>query len=325
MSSKKLRQGIHADVPMEAYVNDPCPEPSLSASAFADVLVSPLLAKTRHPRLGSGKREFSRAADLGSAAHAAALEGDEAIQVITEKYPDDWKTEHLRGEHLLDYRTVKAKKIREKIYDAGKIPILMHEAPVVEAIRKSLDRGIRLIGQEYGAAGAQVEQTVVWQENGVWCRCRPDVLLVLDSPPGAQIRPCGIIDAKTSKSADPDQWTRRVMWPSNHDLRAAWYIRGVERVTGNRVPHVFLLAETAPPHDWSWVTVPGESLHLAFQLIDIAVEMWGSSLRTGKWTGYPKTLQRPEMPRYRAEAFEDLIDDHRHNHPDEDVEVFGGS
>ena len=169
-----LDVGIHT-IPAAAYHADPCPAPSLSASIAKKLcLASPLHAWHAHPRLNpAAVDENGEHFDIGTAAHALLLEGTSAVAVIDAK----------------DYRTNAAKEARDAAYAAGQIA-----APGGPVGRRPGDGGrarAQLAAHTDGGAdmfpNGQPEQTLIWQEDDVWCRARLDWL-----------RPGAIDDYKTT-------------------------------------------------------------------------------------------------------------------------------
>lgn len=271
---KHLDEGLHDGVPMQIYVADPCPEPSLSASTLRALITkSPRAAHHRHPRLG-GHATFARAADLGSAAHAVLLEGPEALHVITE---------------YKDYRTNAAKAARQEAYDAGKIPIFEREMAAVEAM-------VSRSGPALADRGAgRVETTIVWREGTVWCRARADWLLD------------DVVDYKTAKVAEPGYWIRKALFRGGYDISAAWYLRGLRALGEPREEYLFLVQEVFEPWDYSWIAVDEETLERANRAIDAAVRQWRYLLeREGDWPGYSKRVHVAELPAYRAEVLDEF-------------------
>ena len=306
-----LREGIHDGVPMKEYVADPCPEPSLSSSTIARLLVSPQRAWQRHPRLG-GESDYSRRADLGSAAHAMALGFADEVQVVTERYGEKHK---LAGEYVLNYQTKRAQAARDEIRAAGNIPILHHEVAAVQAMAKQIERGIVGCGRQFGAqdlCSHVTEQTVIWREpNGAWCRARPDVLF---------LQFAGQIDIKTCEDAAPENWIRRTLYAGNYDISSAWYRRGLLAVTGNATPHRFLLQEIAPPYDWSIVGLGPEALATADRLVEVGIHRWAECLESGNWPGHTKKTCFADGADWRRDWAEEL----EYELPHGDDEVFGG-
>ena len=89
-----MKPGIYT-MTAEEYHSDPADVPSLTAS-IAHIICSqsPLHAWANHPRLNPDfKREEQANWDVGTAAHALLLEGNEGVAMID--YPD-WRKKEAR-------------------------------------------------------------------------------------------------------------------------------------------------------------------------------------------------------------------------------------
>ena len=160
-----LAQGIH-QISADFYHADPCQAPSLSSSLIRTLLAqSPAHAAHQHPRLtpdqvAEKKKEF----DLGTAAHAMLL-GDTSAKIVELPFEN--------------YRKKDAQTARDDAYAAGATPILSHqmvELRAMVAAAKAQIAAHRQAADAFGATG-KAEQTLIWQEeNGVWCKARPDWL-----------------------------------------------------------------------------------------------------------------------------------------------------
>lgn len=265
---------------MAAYQSDPVIVPSLS-SGIAKLLVtrSPLHAWTAHPRLNPNyQSEESSKFDLGSAAHALLLEGEDRMCVVD----------------AADWRSKAAKDARDQARADGKYPMLAHQVPAVYAMREAATAAIAanpdLSGMTLGLGNA--EQVIVWQEGSAWCRIRPDWL--------SDDRLLQIHYKTTDASARPDQWIRTMMGMSA-DIEIAMYARG-NRATGGpeRAQSVFLVQEVSEPYACSFPALDPAFLALATEKFDAAVKLWGDCLATGNWPGYPKRTCWLEPPAWAA-------------------------
>ena len=264
--------GIYT-IPAEAYHADPCPEPSLSSS-IARMLCfnSAAHAQHDHPRLNPlAVDEDAEHFDIGTAAHALLLEGQQNIAVVDAK----------------DWRTNVAKAARDAARAAGLTPLLASRWADVQAMvgaaRAQLDR--HKDGGAMMFTNGQPEQTLVWIESlpgdptaDVWCRARLDWL-----------RPGGIDDYKTcSTSANPETWTRS-MFAAGADLQAAWYLRGLRALTGlDDAIFRFAVQETFPPYALAVIGLGPDALMLAEKKCLYALEVWRASRQSNDWVGYPR-------------------------------------
>ena len=279
--------GIYT-IPHDEYHADPCPAPSLSSSV-AKVLLrqSPAHAAMMHPKLNSNyvNPESSRF-DLGTIAHALLLEDDSSRLVTIEA--DDW-------------RTKAAKEARDAARAEGKIPILVKQAgQLLKMVGAARDF---LRASEVGDFKFKPEQTLAWQDNGIWCRARPDWL-----SDGHDL----ILDYKTTDDANPDAFIRQIA-RMGYDTQAAFYIRGLQSSVVSNKPaplFAFLAQEIEPPYACSLVALSNAYLEIANAKVARAIKTWGYCLKTGDWHAYTNRILYADPPAWamaeyeRMEAFE---------------------
>lgn len=261
--------GLSAD----AYHADPCDQPSLSASICRILATSsPAHAKVAHPRLNPDyQRQEEERFDIGTAAHALLLEGEAAIQVIDAP----------------DWRTAAAREAREEARRNRKIPLLAHVLGDVEAMVAATRAQLDLIDADPALfTDGKPERTLVWEEEGVWCRARLDWL---------RDDLAAVDDFKTtSRSANPEQWSRTVF--SGYDVQAAFYLRGVRAVAGVDAAFRFCVQETFPPYALSVVSLAPDAMALAEAKVERALATWRECVETGVWPAYPTRVCFAELP-----------------------------
>jgi hypothetical protein len=279
-----MKPGIY-NMPAEAYHADPCPIPSLSSSVARTLLArSPKHAWTEHPRLNpryepAEKKEF----DLGKAAHALLLEGEDRMQVI----PFD------------SYRKAEAQVQRDAARAAGKHPVLEanYQAVVemVAAAKLAIATNRDLSGLTL--ADGKAEQTILWQEGEVWCRARLDWLSNDRSM---------IMDYKTTAaSANPNDFVR-TLTGSGYDVQDAFYRRGLAAARGREGSRfLFLVQEVDPPYACSFVALSPAFLELARDKVDEAVATWAECVRADSWPAYPNRICYVDLPAWHAAKWEE--------------------
>jgi hypothetical protein len=252
-----------APLTAEQYHADPAPAPSLSSS-IANILLdqSPLHAWLAHPKLNPNYvREVDSRFDLGSAAHLMLLERREDRIVIVDA--DDW-------------RTNKAKEQRDDAHLQGKYAILRrHYDDIVIMCRKAREflAGTELTDMlDTGAA----EQTVVWQEDDFWYRCRPDLL-------SADHRV--VLDYKSTDSASHEAFAKQI-GRMGYDLQAEFYTRGLTAVTGIEPVFVFLAQEITPPYACSISALSNAYRAVGQAKVKRAMSIWRGCLTGDLWPAY---------------------------------------
>lgn len=258
------------------YIRDPAPAPSLSPSV-AHLLVtrSARHAWHAHPKLNAAwEPEATTESDVGSIAHALFLEHDASRVVIVEA--DDW-------------RTKAAKEARDTARAEGKLPILAAKYEAVEAMVAEVKRAVADSELADVFRDGQAEQTMLWQEDRVWCRTRPDWQ-------SADRRV--LVDYKTTGgNAEPDAWARAQLLGMGYDMQAAFGVRAVSVLAQVHEPaFVFVVQETEPPYAVSFVSLTPEWIVWAEHKRRAAVAQWAHCLTTDWWPGYPSKIAYAEPP-----------------------------
>jgi PDDEXK-like domain of unknown function (DUF3799) len=269
----------------EQYHADPAHVPSLSSS-IAHILLeqSPLHAWLAHPRLNPNyAADTDSRFDLGSAAHLMLLErrSDRIVRVDA----DDW-------------RTKAAKEMREAAQAQGQYAVLERQYGDLERMCS--------VAREFVAASelgdiletGDAEQTLIWTENGVNYRCRPDMM--------SKDRVV-ILDYKSTASAAPEAVGRQI-GRMGYDLQAQFYSRGVEIVTGQlHATFVFLFQEITPPYACSLMSLSNAYRAIGQDKVARATRLWQECLRSNQWPGYRNEIHYVEPKPWDLSQFEDTL------------------
>jgi len=256
-----MDQGIH-QLTAAQYHADQAPAPSLSNSLIKTLLgKSALHARLAHPRLNPNYRPYeSDRFDLGTAAHAMLLEGQDNILVVD---ADDWRSKAAK-EQRDNARASGITALLRRQYDDAKA--------MVSVAREFADKYLP------GAfAAGKPEQAMLWQFGPVWCRGLVDHLSDDRSL---------IIDYKTTSASSPQDWMRSSMIPFGYDTQEMWYRTGVTVITGRQPDFVFLVQEDSAPYSCYLVECAESMRELAGRKIARAVDLWAQCLRTDTWPGY---------------------------------------
>lgn len=271
MTWQITKPGIVGGMPMDIYHGDPCPTPALSNSIIKPLISqSPYHAWLQHPRLNPHRvREEDGKFDMGTAAHALLLEGVDRCEVID----------------AADWRTNAAKDARDKARAAGKTPLL---AAQFLAAGTMVKRACEFLEHTEFAGILQrgkPEQSMFWQEGGIWIKGRLDFLADV------------ILDYK-STAMSPEQWKRRTMVEHGYDTQSLLYQRGMSVLGRPGTRFVFLVQEVTEPY-CCWLVECTESMReLANMKIARAMRLWGECLKTGRWPGYPYSVQPANAPQW---------------------------
>lgn len=200
--------------------------------------------------------------DIGTIAHRVLLEGHErGIAVID---ANDW-------------RTKAAKEARDAARAAGLTPILAGKIARVRemvAVAHEFIATCELSDQWDGP----VEQTVLWQDGGLWCRALVD-----------KLTPYTIWDYKTTDCAEPEHFIRTRLTGMGYDVQAAFYLRGLEAVgaiNSAACNWAWLVQEVEPPYACSLVGMSSAAEEHAQAKVAHGIKLWGDCMQSGKWPAY---------------------------------------
>jgi hypothetical protein len=260
----------------DAYHADPCERPSLSAS-IAHLLCSrsPAHARAAHPRLNPDLRRVEKEHfDVGTAAHALLLEGRDAVVVVD---APNWRTKAAQDE-------------RDAARAAGQVPLLVHVLADLEAMVAAAHEQLAAHRARPPLfSDGKPEQTLVWEEDGVLCRARLDWL---------RDDFTAVDDLKTtSRSASPELYSR-ALFGVGGDVQAAFYARGVERLTGIVPEFRWVVVETAPPYALSVIAPAPDLLTIGRDKVEYAIDAWRRCLERDEWPAYSRLVCYAELPAY---------------------------
>ena len=261
-------------MPAAEYHADPCDTPSLSSSIIKLLVnATPAHARLEHPRLNPNYQEANEERfDLGTVAHELLLEGATDVCVIDAP----------------DWRTRAAQEQRDQARLNGQTPLLVKDWERVDAMVVAARRQLEMYDEDPALlTDGLPEQTLLWQEGGVWCRARYDWIRT-------DLR--AVDDLKTTAaSADPRKWGR-TMLTIGADLQAAFYLRGLKKAFDAEPVWRFIVQETFKPYALSVVTLSDDLLAHANRRVDQAIELWKRCLDDNHWPGYSRNPQVIDLP-----------------------------
>lgn len=283
-----LGPGQYAEIPFEVYLA----QPSVSAGLLKTIIAECPRAAWFESWLNPARpaSDDTAVSDAGSIAHGILLEGSTAgVEVIDpEEYPakngatpEGWTNPSIRA-------------ARDDARAAGRIPVLKPQMAVIENMVDSAQHflyGLResepAIYAAFQPDGGESEQTLVWEEDGMLCRIRPDRISM-----DRRL----IVDPKFSGvSVEPGEWSRKQMKPMGYRISAAFYRRGCQRMYGTEPDYVFLVIGQNAPHLCSLVGVDPAGLELGQMQVERAIRTWRDCVQRGYWPGYPSRVCYPEV------------------------------
>jgi hypothetical protein len=138
---------------------------------------------------------------------------------------------------------------------------------------------------------------LIWQEDGIWCRARPDWM--------ANDRKVLLDYKSTSGSAEPNAWVRTMLGMTG-EIQPAFYLRGNIATGGPEDARwVFLVQENEPPYAVSFIGMPPAFLDLGERKVAHAVSLWRQCITTGQWPGYANRIAWAEPPAYAVAQWEE--------------------
>ena len=282
-----MQPGIH-DLPMAAYLADPCPAPSLSSSCGHTLMTrSPKHAWAAHPKLGNAPQDEVNVANIGSVAHDVLLGGEGKIAAL------DFE----------DWRTKAAREARDAARSKGLTPILKHSMPAINAMVATAREFVA--GSEIAGVfdKGKSERTLIWREGDVWCRARPD-WLTDDNTVMLHYK-------STAASARAEPFIRGIMQSMGYGFALRFYARGLKAITGRPdTKHVILVQEQDAPFACSLIDLEPAKEEYENARVERAIRLWSQCITSGKWPGYDSRIHSAKvMPWELAEEEEQRIND----------------
>lgn len=259
---KITKPGLVYDMSDAAYHADPIEGGSLSSSLARQLTKHvPAKAFARHHN-----RKPTATMNLGKAAHLHALGAGPKLVV----WQHDGRTKagkEERAEHAADIAAERVIAVTEDERDQvlGMVAFLRSDPEVVALLD-----------------AATPEVSVFWQEQGVWCRGRFDLLGVVAD------------DYKTTDDASARGFERAMSVYGYHQ-QADFYLRGLRAIRhpAGSQPMRFICQEKEAPYLVQVHTCDELAMEIAAALNDRAIGIFAESIKSGEWAGYPTLHAEP--------------------------------
>ncbi len=284
------------------YHADPAQAASLSASigkVFMDK--SPYHAWLEHPKLNPDYApKESSTFDLGTAAHDLILEGGTPRICVID--PQEYRSKPTKadpeGSIPKGWTNNSIREARDLARSNGLTPILPWDDAVIRHMKKAAmtfvaDSEIAGIFDD-----GKPEQTLIWQDSGIWCRARLDWLTT-----DRRV----ILDYKSSASAQP-HWFSRQIANIGYDFQAAFYLRGLKACGHPNAQFLFLAQEVDAPHACSLHGIAPSMMAIAEEKVEQAIRGWKRCLETGKWPAYDNRVHWAEATAWQMQQMEELAE-----------------
>lgn len=255
----QVQPGVY-DIDAELYHSDPIPGGSLSSTG-ARVLATqcPAAFKYQLDNPQPYKAEF----DFGTAAHKVVLDDGPELVVVDK---DIWNTNEVKA-------TVR------KIRAEGNIPLKQRDLDKVHAMAKALrehPEAAQLLEPGSGVA----EQSLFWEDRGVWRRARIDWL-----------RHDGtLVDYKSARSANPSKLPNHILDYGYHQQQEYYRDGALELgLTELVCPFKFIFQEKEPPFLVSVIELDATASAIGRHLNERALNTYALCRESGEWPGYLQT------------------------------------
>lgn len=264
----KPEEGLYPDISSQDYHHNPIYD-ALSSGGIRSILRSPA-----HFIVSQNNNEPSDNLIFGSAAHAFMLTPDSGEIAVAPDCPRRSKEE-------------KAIHAAFEAANQGKYIISAAQMKTLEAMREVLfasDTASMIF--ERGTP----ELSAFWRHERFkfLCKARPDFL----------VDDVGIIaDYKTTLDASPEQFGRHAANFGYH-IQAAWYLEGLEQITGKKWEFVFVAQEKVPPYAVGIYQIPEEALWAGKEACITAAAVYLKCLKEKNWPAYPDQIQTLMFPRW---------------------------
>ena len=194
--------------------------------------------------------------------------------------PDHFETRVVADETKLNRNTTKFKEWAKKVEDSGGFYL---PAKGDKTTRADIVKMVEQVKQKRSVAelldDGYPARTIVWydDEYGLWCKGEIDWLTT-----------SGIVcDVKKAMDAGFFAFSRQAR-RLGYDIQAAWYLRGLTKITGYRHEQFrWIVAENTPPFESQVYAISPRVLMDAQARIDELVLKIRTCLETGEYPGYP--------------------------------------
>lgn len=251
-----------AGMPDDAYLSDPVLGGSLSHSGAKSLLPPgcPALFRWQQTHGRPDKAVF----DFGRAAHRVVLgEGADIVRIDA----PDWRSKDAQAQ-------------RDTARAAGKTPLLVKDALIVDDMAEAL-AGNPLAAELLTRPGRS--------EVAAFARdAREDVMLraKYDRLPDADGRKVLVTDYKTAPSADPGQFAKSA-WNYRYYMQAPWYIDLLRALDyADEIEFLFIVQAKEPPYLSIVAELPHAAVRYGRARNREAIGIYADCLRRDEWPGY---------------------------------------
>lgn len=259
--------GVFEDMPFNTYRAIE----AMSQSGARKILKTPLhyVFDRDHPSEPTDSMQF------GTAVHCGVLEPD-AFQARVAAAPK------------VDKRT-NAGKAAWAEFCLGSVGKVILSPDDFDRVRRCADAVHAHPAARELLAGATIETSLFWT----------DARYKVPSKGRLDIRNHGgIVDLKTTKDASPEEFAKSIA-NFGYDVQGAHYFSGCEHLL-DATPEFFVIiaVESEEPHAVACYAMPSNGILAGAHKMNLALERYARALESGRWEGYPDTIETITLPRW---------------------------
>lgn len=285
---KPLETGIHADVPMDRYLGQPCAGYAVQATDLKRLWDEcPAYAYALWSGNPNAERdEETEAKSFGTAFHTLLLE------------PQNFDTAYAVKPEGMNLATKEGKAWRADVEAEGKEILSADAFKKMQRMRDEI--AAHPMGRKILDRKAMAEATMIAQDpiTGLWLKARPDFLMV-DAPALG-------VNLKTANKPNPRQWQRQASELGYHVSAA--FTRKVARLVGlhDLLPYAFLVVGSKAPHLPFVATLKDTAMSWGDLIVDTALRRFAECLNADKWPGYADEVAEVDLPPWEENRLQRL-------------------
>ncbi|WP_405883568.1 PD-(D/E)XK nuclease-like domain-containing protein [Streptomyces sp. NBC_01384] len=272
-ASAEAQPGMY-DIPADLYHSDPIPGGSLSSTGARRLADCPARFKYFLDNPEPYKPEF----EFGTAAHTVILGNGPELVVVDEKR---WDTNETKA---------RVAAIRA----SGGVPLKAEARQRIDDMAEALARHPEASYLLIPGSGL-AEQSIFWEEHGIWRRSRIDWL-----------RPEELVDYKSARSVHPDYLQKAVNEYGYHQ-QDDFYRRGAVHL--GLIPasgsFKFIFQEKQPPYLVTVAELDFPARVIGGELNDRALHAYAECRATGYWPAYSDGTAYISLPKWVERKYEE--------------------
>lgn len=264
-----MKPGLHRGVDMATY---------LALDAVSSSLLHAFNPTALHAReYMTQPREDTSALMVGEAAHYAILE--------PALFPDRY---HVPPD--VDRRTKEGKAKWAEFVAAFPSGVALKADEYDRALSMSRAVHAHTEAQRYLAGPGMNEVTVLFERDGVACKCRPDRIVSVDDW-------TWIVDVKTCRSASPHGFSKAI-YEHGYYMKAAWYLDALNALAPMERQFVFIAVENTPPFAVALYGLTDDAVGQGREDCAAAFATYRQCTDSGVWPGFPTDINYLDLPKW---------------------------